>query len=89
MKFDDVINKYLTEKTNINPNELKPGDKIENCNKDCKHFKSKGTVTDVKPIKGKGGVAGNKIEYKVSNKGKTFKPGKKLEKTEIQLKKVN
>lgn len=88
MRFDNIIESYLKEKTNIDPNELKVGDEVENCNKDCKHFKSKGTVTSVKKVEGKGGVAGNKIEYKISNKGKNFKPGKSVEKTEIQLKKI-
>lgn len=80
--------KFIAEaKTNISPNELKPGDKIENCNSDCEHYKSKGVVTKVSKVKGKGGVAGNKIEYKVINKGSKFKPGDRIEKTEIQLKK--
>jgi len=86
MKFDDVIKSYLEEKTNLNPNELRPGDEIENCNQNCKHFGSKGVVTKVKRIEGKGGTVGNKIEYKISNKGHTYKPGDKVEKTEIQLK---
>lgn len=90
MKFDSLVESILQkEKTNLAPNDLKPGDKIENCNKGCKHFKSKGTVTKIKKMKGKGGVVGNKIEYKVENKGKNFTPGKKIEKTEIQLKKIN
>jgi hypothetical protein len=90
MKFNSLVESILSrEKTNVLPNDLKPGDKIENCNKDCKHFKSKGTVTNIEKIKGKGGIVGNKIEYKIENKGKNFKPGKKVEKTEIQLKKIN
>jgi len=80
---------YIKEKTNIDSGELKKGDKVTNCNKDCKHFKSGGIVTSVKKIKGKkGNTVGNKIEYKCANSGKNWKKNDKLEKTEIQLKKV-
>lgn len=80
---------FLQEKKhcNIGPNELKPGDKVENINPDCAHYKSKGKVTKVKTVKGKGGNAGNKIEYRINNKGKKFHKGEKVEKTEIQLRK--
>jgi len=77
-----------SEECNIISNELKPGDKVKNINPDCKHYKSTGEVVDVKKIKGKGGNAGNKIEYKIKNRGKNFKENDKVEKTEIQLKKL-
>lgn len=84
-----LLFKEYIEKTNLTANELKPGDKIEDCNADCKHYKSAGKVTAVKKIKGKkGNIVGNKIEYKCSNSGKNWKKGDKLEKTEIQLKKI-
>ena len=67
------------------PNSIKPGDKVVNDNPECKHYKSKGKVTKVKNITGKGGVVGKKIEYTIMNKGKSYKPGEKVEKTEIQL----
>ena len=81
--------KEFLEKTNLVANELKPGDKIEDCNPDCHHYKSAGTVTAVKQIKGKGkNIVGNKVEYKCSNTGENWKKGDRLEKTEIQLKKL-
>jgi hypothetical protein len=81
---------FLSEdkKCNLQPNELKPGDKVENVNADCKHFKSKGKVTGVKKVKGKGGDVGRKVEYQINNQGKNFKKGENVEKTEIQLRKV-
>ena len=85
--FNNLFNLIL-DKTNIEPNELKPGDKISNCNPECKHYKSKGVVKKVKKIKGKkGNVIGNKISYRCTNNGSTFNKGDELEKTEIQLKK--
>jgi len=86
-----VINfkSFFKEKTDLEPNELKAGDKITNCNPECKHFKSSGIVKKIVKIKGKkGNVIGNKIKYKCTNDGKTFHKGDELEKTEIQLKKV-
>lgn len=85
-----TFRKFIIEqnKTNVKPNEIKKGDEVENCNKECKHFKSKGTVTSVKKVKDGKDVVGNIIKYKVKNKGKKYKAGQELEKTEIQLKKV-
>jgi hypothetical protein len=80
---------FVNEQTNLEPNEVKPGDEIVDNNPECKHYKSKGVVTDVKKIKGKkGNIVGNKIEYRCTNKGKAWKKNDKLEKTEIQLKKA-
>jgi hypothetical protein len=80
--------KAFFEKTNLEPNEVKPGDRVEDCNKDCVQYKSKGVVTKVSKIPGKrGNVIGNKVEYKCNNDGKSWKKGDRLEKTEIQLKK--
>jgi len=81
-----VINfkSFLTE-TIPGPNKIKTGDEVINDNPECRHYKSKGKVTKVKTLKGKGGVVGKKIEYKVKNKGKAYKPGDTVEKTEIQL----
>ena len=72
----------------VSPNELKKGDKVKNTNPECKHYKSEGEVTSVRKIKQKGknkNVAGNIVKYKVTNKGKRFKDGDDLEKTEVQL----
>lgn len=84
-----TFQQYINEKTNLEPNEVEPGDKIVDNNPECKHYKSTGVVTGVKKIKGKkGNIVGNKVEYKCTNKGKAWKQGDKLEKTEIQLKKA-
>ena len=82
-----TFQQYYFEKTNLEPNELKKGDKIEDNNPECKHFKSRGIVTNVKKIKGKkGNIVGNKVEYRCTNSGEKWKKNDKLEKTEIQLK---
>jgi hypothetical protein len=77
------------EKTNVSPNELKPGDSVIDTNKDCVQYKSKGKVTKVSKIKGKkGNIVGNKVAYKCDCDGPSWKKGEELEKTEIQLKKT-
>jgi hypothetical protein len=83
-RFNSRI-KELTEKTDLDANELCVGDIIKNINPECKHFKSKGKVVGVKKLLGDTGSSGKLIRYVVLNKGKTFKPGDRLEKTEIQL----
>ena len=83
-RFNNRI-KELTEKTDLDANELSVGDVIRNINPECKHYKSKGKVVGVKKLLGDTGASGKLIRYVVLNKGKTFKPGDKLEKTEIQL----
>jgi len=80
--------KEFFEKTNLKPNELKTGDRVENCNSDCKHHKSTGTVTRVIKLKDGKDIAGNEIEYECDNNGSTWRKGQKLKKTEIQLKKI-
>lgn len=89
MTFENAFKRVLNEKTNLDANELKPGDKVKNTNPECVHAGTEGTVTKVKKHRGKGGVCGNTVFYKVKedpkHKGK-FK-GKEIEKTEIQLNK--
>ena len=85
--FNEKVNQIL-ELTSLDANELKPGDFCVNTNKDCKHFGSQGVVIKVKPQKNSTGTIGNLIRYMVTNKGKTFKPGTILDKTEIQLDKL-
>ena len=85
--FNDKINTIL-EKTSLNANELKPLDFIFNTNPDCDHFKSKGIVMKVKPMKDKTGTIGNLVRYMVVNKGDNYLPGDILDKTEIQLDKL-
>jgi hypothetical protein len=80
--------KYF-ESTNLEPNELKVGDSVHNCNKECKHYGSKGVVKQIhKSIDEDGNVVGNEIEYQCVNCGPTWKEGDCLKKTEIQLQKV-
>jgi len=85
--FNDKIN-IILEKTSLNANELKPLDFIFNTNPDCDHFKSKGIVMKVKPMKDKTGTIGNLVRYMVVNKGDNYLPGDILDKTEIQLDKL-
>lgn len=88
MTFEGAFKKLLQEKTsNLHANELKQGDKIKNINPDCKHSGTEGVVTKVKKNKGKGGVCGNTVFYKVTkdSKHKDKYKGKEIEKTEIQL----
>ena len=78
------------------PEKFKTGDKIQNINKDCEHYKSTGTVKKVKnlpeigskDVKSKHNTPGQVVEYPVDNDGKTYEKGNKLTKTEIQLKKI-
>lgn len=84
---------------NVCANELKPGDSIENINPECDHYKSVGVVTGIKKIEQDDEkTAGNIIVYTVKNNSDniasrdlngTFHPGDTLEKTEIQLKKLD
>ena len=75
---------------------LNRGDAIENINPECEHFGSKGIVKDIKKlpevgsdeVKSKHNTPGKVAVYKVTNSGKTFKPGDELTKTFIQLKKL-
>jgi len=85
--FNDKVNTIL-EATNLDANELKPGDICLNTNKDCDHFMSKGIVLKRTPFKNTTGTVGNLVRYMVLNKGKKFKPGDILDKTEIQLSKA-
>lgn len=79
--------KIFTE-SKLKPNELKKGDKIEDINPECKHYKSKGIVTKITKIKGKNNnIVGNKVCYKCTNNGQNWKKNEELEKTEIQLNK--
>lgn len=59
---------------------MKYGDKVRDKNPQCAHFGAEGKVVGNTP---------NKVIFIVSNKGKTFKPGDKLEKTKDQMEKVS
>ena len=86
--FNDKINQIL-EKTDLDANELRPGDICLNNNKECNHFGSKGKVLKVFKIKEPNNTIGKFVRYEVLNDGPTFKKGDILDKTEIQLKKLN
>lgn len=75
------------ESCNVKANELKPGDKVKNINPSCKEYGAEGVVKSVEKVKDGKRVAGNLVNIKVKNKGKNFKPGDKIKKTEIQLRK--
>lgn len=90
MRFDELYNKIIEEQKcgcNIKANELKKGDEVKNINPQCVHSGTKGVVTRIKKNKGKGGICGRTVFYKVKqdpkHKGKFT--GKEIEKTEIQL----
>lgn len=90
MTFEGAFKNLLSEKkTNLVANELKKGDEVKNINPDCQHCGTEGRVTKVIKHKGKGGISGKTVLYKVEkdplHKGKYA--GKSVEKTEIQLKK--
>ena len=84
---------------NVCANELKPGDSIENINPECDHYKSVGVVTDIKKVEQDDDkTAGSIVVYTVKNNSDsidpqelngTFHPGDTLEKTEIQLRKLD
>ncbi len=63
-------------------NEPNIGDKVENTNPNCKHFKSCGTVLEVDELNN---GMGKVITYEVSNAGSTYKHGDVLTKTPDQL----
>lgn len=84
---------------NVCANELKPGDTIENINPECDHYKSVGVITDIKKVEQDDDkTVGNIVVYTVRNNSDNidprdlngaFHPGDELEKTEIQLRKLN
>jgi hypothetical protein len=81
-----VLKNYIREvlHENFQSHTFEPvlGDPIVNVNRNCKHFQSRGTVTDIKDL---AGDAGKVVVYQVSNNGDTFSPGDVLEKTMDQL----
>lgn len=88
MRAVDRLIQETLKSCNVNANELKKGDKVEDINKDCKEYKAKGKVKKINKIKDGKRVAGNIVEIEVENKGKKFKPGQTIRKTEIQLRKL-
>ncbi len=89
MTFEGAFKRLIQEKThtNIVANELKKGDVVKNINPQCKHSGTEGVVTKIKKNKGKGGICGKTVFYKVKDdpKHKGKFNGKEIEKTEIQL----
>jgi len=87
LNFNNLVSN-LIEGCNVEANELKKGDTVKDINPSCKERNAKGKVKSVKKIKDGKRTAGNLVEIEVKNKGKHFKPGDKIKKTEIQLKKL-
>jgi len=94
MSFKDF---FYEQVTNLKANELKKGDKIENINTQCDHYKSKGEVVDIismpkkktNRVKSGENTPGKLVKYKITNSGSNYEPGDEVTKTEIQLKKVS
>ena len=87
--FSSLFRQILKEEAcNVCVNELKPGDKVKDINPECKEKNASGVVRSIKRVKDGKRAAGNLIEFEVKNKGKNYKPGDKIKKTEIQLKKL-
>lgn len=88
MTFEGAFRSLISEKkTNLVANELQKGDKVKNINPECQHSGTEGTVSKVLSHKGKGGICGKTVIYKVEKdpKHKGKYAGKSIEKTEIQL----
>jgi hypothetical protein len=91
--------KQLFEGCNVCANELKVGDRVQNINPECEHYRSIGDVMDISSITDKDDkINGNVIRYQVTNDcddyntkyiNGEFHPGDELNKTEIQLRKLN
>lgn len=79
----------FVEKTNLEPNELRPGDLVVDTNPECKHYGAAGVVKKVHKIKQGKNIVGNKVEFKCKNQGKNWHKGASLQKTEIQLQKTS
>ncbi len=87
--YSSLFHKLLKEEAcNVCANELKPGDKVKDINPSCKEKDARGTVRSVKKVKDGKRTAGNLIEFEVENKGRSYRPGDRIKKTEIQLKKI-
>jgi len=76
------VREILTETFQSHTFEPALGDPVINVNPNCKHFQSRGTVMDVRPLVDD---AGTVVVYQVSNDGDNFTPGDILEKTLDQL----
>lgn len=91
--------KRLFEGCNVCANELKVGDKVQNINPECDHYRSIGDVIKILPITNDDDkISGNVVNYQVTNDcddyntkyiNGEFHPGDELSKTEIQLRKLN
>lgn len=73
-----------TERVNFVSHQFEPsnGDLVVNNNESCKHYKSLGFVTSVKPMEGD---AGNLVCYCCINSGPSWSVGEVLTKTMDQL----
>ena len=83
--IDRYKNKGLYEhRNNFTSHSYEPqiGDKVVNTNPGCKHYKSEGVIEDIKNLPED---AGKTVTYVVSNNGKTYQQGDKLNKTLDQV----
>jgi len=83
--IDRYKNKGLYEhRNNFTSHSYEPqiGDKVINTNPGCKHYKSEGVIEDIKDLPED---AGKTVTYVVSNNGKTYQQGDKLNKTLDQI----
>ena len=88
-KFQSIFNELLKK-------DLHVGDKIENINPDCEHYKTKGVIKKIKSrpeeqsdkVKSKHNIPGSDVEYKVTNDTETAEHGDSLKKSIDQLRKI-
>jgi hypothetical protein len=74
---------------NQSPKHFKIGDRVRNCNPECEHFGSTGTITKILDLKDPNipnNIVGKAVRYKCDCCGKNWKKGDELEKTAEQLK---
>jgi hypothetical protein len=82
--FTDAISEVMDKTTSYKG--ISPGDMVENTNKSCIHYGSKGKVLKVESLPNDTGYV---IHYQVTNEGTTYSPGDVLTKTEDQLEKIS
>ena len=83
--------KEFLEHTDLEPNELTTGCRVQNNNRECKHYRSTGIVKRILKLidtENPDNVIGNEVEYECDCDGPTWKKGDLLKKTEIQLRKI-
>lgn len=70
------------------PSRFKVGDRVRNCNSECEHYGSTGTVTqlvDLQDPEFPDNIVGKAVRYKCDCCGHNWREGDELEKTPEQL----